>query len=138
VLRTSNRIKERRCGRLVDLPCDSNLGLAKNMRDLRFAEARRVVLEGELFLALVKTEASKTISVGKKAEVAKLLVRERLVQFVGDVDKGHRLGIIPVAACERWTRVPALGGAPSLRQSGPYPSVAGCLTGHTLPGYIYP
>jgi hypothetical protein len=68
--------------------------------DLRAAEAGSVVLEGKGVLVFIVVKAAQAVSVGEEAKVAKLVVAERVLQFVSDLDKGHRLRII--AALASW------------------------------------
>jgi len=75
---------------LVDLAGDGDAGLAENVRDLGFAQARSVVLEGEMVLLLIDTEAAEAIGVGEFAEAAQLLEAQRGLQFVGDFEECHR------------------------------------------------
>jgi len=71
--------------------------VAEDMGDLRFAQARCVVLEGQAVLFFVHAEAAQSISVGEFAEALKLLGTERRMKFVGDFEKCHE-GIIPARA----------------------------------------
>lgn len=64
------------------------------MSDLRFAQARGVVLERKLLLAFVKVESAQTVGIGKFSEAAQLRFRERILKFVSDFDECHG-GIIP-------------------------------------------
>jgi hypothetical protein len=81
-------------GVLVDAAGDGYGGLAEDVGNLGVAEARGVVLEGEMFLGFVEAEAPEAVGIGKFAEAAELVLRERILQFVGDFDERHG-GIIP-------------------------------------------
>jgi len=83
--------------KLVEATGDSDFGLAEGVGYLRFAEARRVVLERQLLLGVVETKAAQAVSVGEFAESAQLLVAQRRLQFVSHFHKCHR-GIIPAVA----------------------------------------
>ena len=76
--------------RSVDFAGDGDAGLAKNVRDLSFAEARGVVFEGEVVLLLVDAEAAEAVGVGKVAEAGELFEAERGLQFVCDFEECHR------------------------------------------------
>lgn len=78
----------------IDFAGDGYGGLAEDVGYLGVAEARGVVLEGEMFLGFVKAEAAEAVGIGKFAEAAELVLRERVLQFVDDFDEGHG-GIIP-------------------------------------------
>jgi hypothetical protein len=74
---------------LVDFACDRDAGLAKDVGDLRVAEARGVVLESEMVLLFVDAKATQTVSVGERAEAAELFEAQGRLQFIGDFEKRH-------------------------------------------------
>lgn len=76
--------------RLIDPAGDDDPSLAENVRDLRVAEARSVVFEGEVIVLLVNTKAPQAVGVGEFAETAKLLEAERRLEFVGDFEECHK------------------------------------------------
>ena len=74
---------------LVDFAGDGDAGLAEDVGDLGFAQARGVVFEGEVVLLLVDVEAAQAVGVGEFAEALELFVAERRVEFVGDFEECH-------------------------------------------------
>jgi hypothetical protein len=74
---------------LVDFAGDGDGGLAEDMSDLGFVEARGVVLEGKVFLGFVEAEAAQAVSIGKVAEALELVLGKRGLQFVSDFDECH-------------------------------------------------
>jgi len=66
---------------LVDAAENGDTGVAENVRDLCFTEARSVVFEREMELRVVNGETAEAVGVGKFSERAKLCVRERRLQF---------------------------------------------------------
>ena len=81
---------------LVNSAGDGDFGLAEGVGDLRFAEARSVVFEGQLFSRIVEAKAAQAVSVGEFAEPAQLIVAQRGLQFVSNFHECHG-GIISVA-----------------------------------------
>lgn len=73
----------------IDFASDGNAGLAEGVGDLRFAEARSIVFEGQHFFGVVDAEAAEAVSVGELAEAAELRIRQGRLQFVGDFHEGH-------------------------------------------------
>lgn len=90
----------------VDFAGDGDGGLAEDVLDLCFAQARSVVLKGEMLLGFVKAESPQTVGIGKFAEAAELVFRQRGLQFVGYVHERHA-GIIPATA--NWVPLPSSG-----------------------------
>lgn len=82
---------------LVEAAGDGDAGLAEGVGHLCFAEARRVVFEGQLLPRIVETEAAQAVGVREFAELAQLVVAQRGLQFISDFHEGHG-GIIPAAA----------------------------------------
>lgn len=74
---------------LVDSARYGDAGLAEDVGDLRIAEARGVVLEGEMVLLFVDAKAAQTIGVGECAETAELFETEGRLQFVSDFEERH-------------------------------------------------
>ena len=75
---------------LVDFAGDGDAGLAEDVGDLGFAQARGVVFEGEVVLLLVDVEAAQAVGVGEFAEAAELFEAQRGLQFVSDFEECHR------------------------------------------------
>ena len=75
--------------RSVDFARDGDAGLAQNVRDLGFPEARRVIFEGELILRFVHAEAAQAVGIREFAEAAELFEAQRSLQFVGDFEECH-------------------------------------------------
>lgn len=67
--------------RLVDAAENGDAGVAEDVCDLCFTEARSVVFEREMELGVVNGETAEAVGVGKFSERAKLRVRERRLQF---------------------------------------------------------
>ena len=78
-----------RAGESVYLARDGDAGLAEDVCDLRFTQARGVILECELILLFVDAEAAQAISVGEFAQPAKLFEAQRGLQFIGDFEECH-------------------------------------------------
>lgn len=74
---------------LIYPSCDGDAGLAQDVGNLRVAQTRSVVLEGELILLFVDAKPAKTIGIGEFAEAIKLLKAEWGLQFVGNFDQCH-------------------------------------------------
>ena len=67
--------------RSVDAADDGNAGVAKDVCDLGFAEARSVVFKRELPLAVVDRKAAKAVGVCEFSKRPELFVGERRLQF---------------------------------------------------------
>ena len=78
----------------VEAAGDSDAGLAERVSHLGFAEARGVVLEGQLLPRIVEAKAAQAVSIRECAEMAQLVVAQRGLQFIGDFHECHE-GIIP-------------------------------------------
>jgi hypothetical protein len=93
----------------VHLAGYSDAGLAEDMGDLRVAEARGVVFEGEMVLLLVDVEFAQAIGVGERAEAAELRKAQRMLQLVGDFEECHATNYTSsdaiVAVCTARTRL---------------------------------
>ena len=82
------------------------------MGDLSFAEARGVVLEGELVLLFVDAEPAQAVGIGEFAEAAELREAQRGLQLIRDFEKGHARII---AAGEKFVLRPLCGVRPRPR-----------------------
>jgi len=59
------------------------------VRDLRVAEARGVVFEGEMLFGFIEAEAAQAVGVGEFAEQAELFLGKRGLQFVSNFHECH-------------------------------------------------
>lgn len=75
--------------RLVDLAGNGDGSLTEDVGNLRFLQARSVVLEGKMFFRFVEVEAPQAVGIGKLTQQAKLNGGERGLQFVSNFDEGH-------------------------------------------------
>jgi hypothetical protein len=75
---------------LVAFVGNGDAGLAEDVGDLGFVEARGVVFEGELVFLFVDVKAPEAIGVGEFAEAAELFEAQRRLQLVGDFKKCHK------------------------------------------------
>jgi hypothetical protein len=63
-----------RCARLVQFTRDGDAGLAKDVSDLRDAEAGSVIFKRKLAFGIVERKAAKAVGVGKFSQGAELIV----------------------------------------------------------------
>lgn len=74
---------------LIDLAENRDARLAKDVRDLGFAETRCVVYKCQLVVLLIDPKTSQTIGVRERAEAGELLEAQRRLQFKRDFGECH-------------------------------------------------
>ena len=82
-----------RAARSIHSALHGNGGMAQHMLHLCFQQARGVVFKRQVVFVFVHANAAETVSVGKLAELAQLVVVQRRLQFVGDVHECHASSI---------------------------------------------